>query len=205
MRVSQPRELILLRHGRTTWNAAKRIQGQLDPELDEVGLAQATEVAPAIAKLGPAVLWSSDLTRARQTAEQVAAATGLQPSYDPRLRETMLGERQGLTHEEYAALDPDEFEKFLAGEWDEIPGAETASEVADRISAALSELADELEPGQTGVAIAHGAAIRIAVARLLGWDADRVGTLRGMANCGWAVLTEHVQRGWTLTAYNRTV
>lgn len=204
MSLSKPRELILLRHGRTTWNAAKRIQGQLDPELDEAGLAQAADVAPAIAKLGPAVLWSSDLTRARQTAEQVAAATGLQPSYDARLRETMLGERQGLTHEEYAALDPDEFEKFLAGEWDEIPGAETSSEVADRIGAALLELADSLAPGQTGVAVAHGAAIRIAVARLLGWDADRIGTLRGMDNCGWAVLTEHSQRGWTLTAYNRT-
>ncbi|QYJ04627.1 histidine phosphatase family protein [Nocardioides panacisoli] len=200
----QPRTLVLLRHGRTTWNAAKRIQGQLDPELDEAGLAQAAEVAPEIAKLEPTVLWASDLARARRTAAEVAAATGLAVRHDARLRETMLGERQGLTHEEYAAHAPEEFQRFLRGEWDEIPGAETSTEVADRIGAALGELAGELGPGETGVAVAHGAAIRIAIARLVGWDASRIGALRGMDNCGWAVLSEHPERGWTLAAYNRT-
>lgn len=202
--MTEARTLVLLRHGRTTWNAAKRIQGQLDPELDDAGLAQAAEVAPEIAKLAPVALWSSDLTRARQTAEHVAEATGLEPTYDARLRETMLGERQGLTHEEYAARAPEEFERFLAGEWDEIPGAETAAQVADRATIALQELAGAVEPGETAVAVAHGAAIRIAIARLLGWDARRIGALRGMDNCGWAVLGEHPERGWMLTAYNRT-
>jgi probable phosphoglycerate mutase len=203
--VSGARSLVLLRHGRTTWNAAKRIQGQLDPGLDEVGLAQAAEAAPQIAKLAPAALWSSDLARARQTAELVAEASGLEPRYDARMRETMLGERQGLTHAEYAAEHPEEFERFLAGQWDGIPGAETATEVADRIGSALGELAAELAPGEAGVAVAHGAALKIALARLLGWDAAQARSLRGMDNCGWAVLIEHARRGWTLSAYNRTV
>jgi broad specificity phosphatase PhoE len=197
------RTLLLLRHGRTAWNASKRIQGQLDPPLDEVGLSQATAVAPVIAKLAPAQLWCSDLARARQTADAVAEVTGLRPTLDARLRETMLGERQGLTHEQYAALDADEFARFLTGDWDDIPGAETAAEVADRTSAALADLTHTLEPGETGLAVSHGAAIRIAVARLLGWSAAQVGDVRGMANCGWAVLTERPDARWALTAYNR--
>jgi glucosyl-3-phosphoglycerate phosphatase len=207
VRACEPRNhrtLVLLRHGRTGWNAQRRIQGQLDPPLDEMGEAQAVAVGPEIAKLEPAVLWSSDLARARQTAEQVAQAAGLTARYDARLRETMLGERQGLTHQEYAGLDPDEFARFAVGDWDGIPGAETSAEVAGRMGEALREVVDELAPGATAVAVSHGAAIRIAVAGLLGWTAQQVGDLRGMANCGWAELTERADGGWALAAYNRT-
>src|SRR5215204_1058964 len=76
------RRLVLLRHGRTEWNASQRIQGHLDPALDELGHEQARAVAPAVAALAPAVLLSSDLQRARQTTEYVAQATGLTASYD---------------------------------------------------------------------------------------------------------------------------
>ena len=60
--------VVLLRHGRTAWNAERRMQGRLDPPLDEAGQAQAAEVAPVVAGLRPVVLVSSDLTRALQTA-----------------------------------------------------------------------------------------------------------------------------------------
>src|SRR5918995_24579 len=131
------RRLVVLRHGRTEWNASQRIQGQLDPALDELGHEQAAAVAPAVARLAPAVLLSSDLRRARQTTEYVAQATGLMASYDERLREYTLGEREGLTHDEYAALDPVEYASFRAGDWDDIPGAETRAEVAERFTAVL--------------------------------------------------------------------
>ncbi len=85
------RRLVLLRHGRTEWNAGRRIQGQLDPGLDETGRAQARAVAPVVAALRPVSLVSSDLTRARETTEQLTRATGLTPSYDERLREYHLG------------------------------------------------------------------------------------------------------------------
>ena len=80
------RRLVLLRHGRTEWNAGRRIQGHLDPPLDETGHEQARAAAPAVAALAPVVLLSSDLQRARQTAEYAARVTGLTPSYDERLR-----------------------------------------------------------------------------------------------------------------------
>lgn len=80
-------ELLLLRHGRTAWNAARRFQGQLDPPLDEVGIAQSEAVAPVLAALGPVALLTSDLQRAVATAAPLAAATGLTARVDPRLRE----------------------------------------------------------------------------------------------------------------------
>jgi broad specificity phosphatase PhoE len=198
------RRLVLLRHGRTEWNATKRIQGQLDPELDETGLAQARAVAPVMAGLRPVSLWSSDLARARLTTEEVVRATGLQATYDARLREFSLGERQGLTHGEYAELDPAEFARFRAGHWDEIPGAETRAEVAERFTAVLKEASATLEPGQTALVVAHGAAIRVATVHWLDWPLDIAWDLRALANCAWVELEERPSGRWALAAYNRT-
>ena len=107
--MTEPRRLVLLRHGQTTWNAQRRVQGQAESELDELGHRQAAAVAPVLAALQPTVLWSSDSVRARDTAAYVAKETGLEPVHDARLREYFVADRQGLTHEEYAALAPEEF------------------------------------------------------------------------------------------------
>jgi probable phosphoglycerate mutase len=198
------RRLVLVRHGRTAWNAGKRIQGQLDPPLDETGHAQARAVAPAVAALAPVVLISSDLQRARQTTDYLARATGLTPSYDERLREYSLGERQGLTHDEYAALDPAGYARFRAGDWDDVPGAETQSQVAERFTAVLKETAAMLGPGETALIVAHGAAIRTGMAHWLDWPVERATDFRGLVNCGWVELVERPSGRWALAAYNRT-
>ena len=200
------RRLVLLRHGRTAWNHARRVQGQRDIGLDDVGRAQATAVAPVLADLSPTLLWSSDLVRARDTAAAVAAVTGLEPTYDARLREFSLGEREGLTHEEYTRLAPEEFEAFRLGHYDRAPGAERAAAVRERMGAALGELLAALGPGETAVAVSHGAALRVATGALLGWPDDQFHTLRGLDNCGWVVLEEHpLVGGLLLRAYNRAV
>ena len=198
------RRLVLLRHGRTEWNAILRIQGQLDPSLDETGHAQARAVAPVVAALAPVALLSSDLQRARQTTEYVVQATGLTPTYDERLRECHLGERQGLTHDEYAVLDPAEYARFRAGDWDDIPGAETHAEVAARFTAVLKETAASLGAGETALIVAHGAAIRTGMAHWLGWPIDWATDFRALANCGWVELEERTNGRWALAAYNRT-
>ncbi|MCD4534476.1 histidine phosphatase family protein [Nocardioides sp. cx-169] len=204
MSEASSRTLVLLRHGRTAWNHALRVQGQLDVELDDVGREQAATSARALAKLDPSVLWSSDLVRARATADAVAEATGLRPTYDERLREFHLGERQGLTHDEYAALDPDGFAQFRSGRYDAAPGAEPAADVRRRMSAVLGELLAALGPGETGVAVSHGAAIRVATGAMLDWPEEQFHSLRGLDNCGWVVLEEHPQAGvLRLGAYNR--
>ena len=91
------------------------MQGQLDSELDSVGHAQAEAAAAELVRLEPALLWSSDLVRARDTALTLGRIAGLDPTYDERLREFHMGERQGMTHDEYAALVPEEFERFRLG------------------------------------------------------------------------------------------
>lgn len=198
------RRLVLLRHGRTAWNASKRIQGQLDPGLDATGHAQAAAAAPVVARLAPVVIVSSDLSRARQTTEYVERATGLAASYDARLRECHLGERQGLTHDEYAALDAAEYARFRDGIWDDIPGAESLAQVADRFTAVLKEVAAGLEEGETGLVVAHGAAIRTATAHWLGWPIRHALDFRALANCGWVELVERPSGRWALAVYNRT-
>ncbi|MDO9496468.1 MAG: histidine phosphatase family protein, partial [Nocardioides sp.] len=185
------RTLVLLRHGRTAWNHALRVQGQLDVDLDDVGREQATAAAEVLAKLGPTQLWSSDLVRARSTAAALAEATGLSPTYDARLREFHLGERQGLTHDEYSELDPVEFEQFRRGHYDSAPGAEPTADVRRRMTEALGELLAALAPGETAIAVSHGAAIRVATGAMLGWPAEQFHTLRGLTNCGWVVLEDH--------------
>jgi len=199
------RTLILLRHGRTEWNRIKRVQGQLDVDLDDVGRAQAQAVAPVIAALSPSVLWTSDLRRASDTAAAVAAACALDAVPDKRLREFAVGEREGLTHEEFEAAAPEEFARFREGHLDAARGAESGEEVATRVAAALTDLLGTLDAGQTGVAVSHGGAIRIGLARLLGWPDDLFHSLRGLENCGWAVLCEDGFGGrLRLLAYNRT-
>ncbi|MDT4973237.1 MAG: glucosyl-3-phosphoglycerate phosphatase, partial [Pseudonocardiales bacterium] len=107
--------VFLLRHGRTSWNAERRFQGQADPPLDDVGRAQAYEVAALVAALSPGVLVSSDAMRAVQTADPIAEITGLEVLVDARLRERSLGHWEGLTRDEVAQRYPDEYADWIAG------------------------------------------------------------------------------------------
>ena len=195
------RRLILLRHGQTTWNAGRRIQGQLGTEFDETGELQAKTAAPVVAALAPATIWSSDLSRARRTAEVAGEACGLTPVLDPRLREFHLGERQGLTHAEYGAAAPEEFARFARGAWRGIPGAETPEQVGERYAAALTDLAATLGPEETGVAVSHGAAIRTGLVAFLGWPVEVAGDLKGLGICQRVELAERGSGGWLLVGY----
>ncbi|MDN4162822.1 histidine phosphatase family protein [Nocardioides abyssi] len=197
-----PRRLVVLRHGRTAFNAEQRIQGQHDVDLDETGHDQAAAAAPYVAAYRPTRLVTSDLARAQQTAAYVAKETGLEPEPDPRLREGHLGERQLLTHAEYAALAPAEFAAFVAGDWDVVPGGEPLAAVRARVAEALADLLAATPPGETTVAVSHGGAIIRGVAALLGWPAEAERTLRAPGNCHWLVLEQRdrtVLAGYGLT------
>jgi len=100
------RRLVLLRHGQTEYNAGSRMQGQLDTELSELGRAQAVAAAEVLAKRQPLLIVSSDLRRAYDTAVVLGERTGVEVDVDSRLRETHLGDWQGLTHTEVDALAP---------------------------------------------------------------------------------------------------
>jgi probable phosphoglycerate mutase len=187
--VGLPRTLVLLRHGQTAWNLEDRAQGHADVPLDEVGHAQAAAVAPHIARLAPARLWSSDLARATQTAAYVADACGLPVEEDKRLREFAVGERQGLTWPESVARFPSIASGESPGErMAGVPGAESDADVAGRIVPALEEYAAALAPGETGIAVTHGAALKVALTGLLGWQESVARSLGALRNCHWATV-----------------
>ncbi len=201
------RRLVLLRHGRTAWNDAGRAQGQADVELDDVGHAQAQAVSPYLAGLGPAALWTSDLARARQTVAYLEKETGLVATHDQRLREFSVGARQGLTLAEFAECYPAEHAAWMRGDGHlRLPGAETSAEVEQRMSVALTDCLAGLGPGESGVVVTHGAALRVGVVALLGWPAELAGSLRGIDNCAWATVEELGHGGLLrLAGYNVSV
>lgn len=196
--------LVLLRHGRTPWNQIRRMQGHTDVSLDEVGEEQSARSAAELAVLRPVLLVSSDLARARRTAEHLAAATGLPLETDARLREFDVGVRAGLTHEEFAERHPREYAAWVAGDPEPlVAGSETAGEVRQRMLDALTDYLDRLGPGEAAVVVGHGAAFKVGLAALLGWPDDKAPTLHGLDNGRWAVVRVHPERrGPRLAGYN---
>jgi glucosyl-3-phosphoglycerate phosphatase len=195
--------VVVLRHGRTDHNHTGIWQGQLDVPLDEVGRLQAKAAAQALRELEPAAIVSSDLARAWETADVLAAATGLPVTADPRLREIDVGRWAGRTVEEIvAAGDGEVLAGWRRGEDVAVGGAERPSHLGRRGAAALREHAEALDGGVL-VAVAHGALIRTSVLTLLGVQQDRWQGLGSLANCAWAVLAPRQPR-WRLVAWGLT-
>ena len=197
-----PRRLILLRHGRTIWNAERRFQGQADPPLDDVGRAQAYQVAALIAALEPDLLVSSDAARALQTAAPIGELVGLPVRAEPRLRERSLGHWEGLTRDEVQVTYPDEYQDWIAGRDVSRRGGENRVEVARRALAAF----EELPPVATTVLVTHSATAMALCAALLGTPQD-VHVLGPLANCHWSELVQTPAgpagpQLWRLRAHN---
>ena len=90
--------ILFARHGETDWNRARRYQGHADESLNELGRAQARQLAEELSARTISAVYSSDLRRASETAEIVAASLGLSVSLDARLREIDVGSWQGICH-----------------------------------------------------------------------------------------------------------
>lgn len=200
---ADPRRLVLWRHGRTQWNAVGRAQGHANVSLDAVGRAQAERTAPLLASYQPTFVWSSDLARARETADALMA---LLPSHelvvDARLREYDVGIREGLTFPELAVQHPHLYARFMSGSETVVPGAETTEQVSKRMVEALSDAAEAVDGGETGVLVGHGASLRVGLLAFLGVP-DHLGEiLAGMENCSWTVLELRSGRGWQIVDYN---
>jgi broad specificity phosphatase PhoE len=186
--------LVLWRHGQTAYNVEHRFQGQSDVPLNEVGLRQAAVAARQLAVLRPAAIYSSDLSRASVTAAALAQLTGLPVQLDKDLRERSGGTWEGLTETEIAARFPAERATWTP------PDGETALAVTDRAAAALERIAASLAGGSTAVVVSHGAALGLAVARLLEipWEPRILGPF---GNCHWSVMS--CRRGrWRLLEHN---
>lgn len=195
------RRVVLWRHGRTAWNVGGRFQGQLDPPLDEVGVAQAARSAAVLAEMRPCVLVSSDLQRARSTAAALASAAGLAVAEDAGLREIALGTWQGLTRPQVQEQFPEEYAAWLAGEDVRRGHGETYAEVGRRCSAVLRASLESVPAGGVLVAVVHGGTARAAIGTLLDLDPGAWWRFAPLGNCRWSVLLE-AERGWRLEEHN---
>ncbi len=154
--------ICLVRHGETSWNAEKRIQGNIDIGLNETGLAQAEAAAQWLSTRPIEALYSSDLQRARQTAQRLAGALQLVPILRPEFRERRYGLFEGLTYEQSRTRYPDVYGLFE----ERVPefvipyGGESLQQLQLRVSAGLRRLVDE-HPGQTIAVVTHGGVLDI--------------------------------------------
>lgn len=147
---------VLVRHGATDWNRDGRYQGQADPPLNEQGLAQADQLARQLASQPIEALYSSDLRRARDTAERIGRALGLPVRIDPRLREIHQGAWEGMLVDDIAARYPAEWQAIQDDPLHaRAPGGESVAEVARRAMDCLEDLAARHPLGPVAI-VSHG-------------------------------------------------
>mgnify|MGYP001614326248 CR=1 FL=1 len=165
-------ELILIRHGETDWNRELRFQGQLDVPLNAIGHAQAQRLAARLATEAVQHLVSSDLLRARQTAEPVSAQRlqplPLAPELDAALREQHFGVAEGLRVADVKAQHAAAWAQWIRFEEDyAFEGGESTRQFHARVIAAVRALGRR-HPQQTLVVVTHGGVLDMVYRTALG-------------------------------------
>ena len=175
--------LILIRHGETDWNIEGRWLGQADVPLNARGREQAGQIALLLKDVGLAAIYTSDLTRARETAEVLARARQLGVRIDPRLREIHQGEWQGL---HLAEIQTRYTETFRSRQENPLqvapPGGETASQVRERVLAAVNDIV-QTHAGDTVVIVSHGFALAVILVYHQGIPIEKI----------WDLIPENAQ------------
>ncbi|MGH3519376.1 MAG: histidine phosphatase family protein [Haloechinothrix sp.] len=193
------RRLVLWRHGETDYNAAGRMQGHLDSTLTPIGWNQARFAVPALARFAPDLVIASDLRRATDTAAVLTDGIGVPLRIDKRLRETHLGEWQGLTAAQVDEGWPGARQNWRADASWTPPGGESRVEVAERAYEVVADL--EKNEHQAVLLAAHGGLILALTARLLQLPLSHWPVLGGIGNCHWVELGRR-DGAWRLLAYN---
>ena len=193
--------VVLWRHGQTEWNMVNRFQGHSDIPLNEVGRYQVKHAAEILAGMNPTSIISSDLGRARDTAQALADLVGLSVRTDENLRETNGGMWEGKTGAENRAEDFQNFIRWIDG--DDNPAGttgETRSEVANR---AVKVIKGELEGkrDQLLIVATHGGTARCVLGQLLQLPLTHWGVIGGLSNASWSIL-ERNPRQWNLMEHN---
>jgi broad specificity phosphatase PhoE len=196
------RRLVLWRHGETDYNATGRMQGHLDAELTPTGWNQARFAVPALARFDPQVVVASDLRRATDTATVFTDASAVPLRIDKRLRETNLGQWQGLTTEDVEKVTPGAIPTWQNDATVAPPGGENRLDVANRTAEVVAEL--DIEFDATVMLCVHGGVIIALVAHLLGLPVTTWTQLAGISNCHWTVLSRRPggDGRWRLATYN---
>lgn len=197
--------LFLVRHAQTLWNHERRYQGQSDVPLSDEGRRQASLLADRLRRAAREIpfdaVWSSDLARARETAEVAAAVLGLPVRVHGGLREMDFGAWEGLTFAEIERSFPENVAAYLTDPVRTAPeGGESFLQVQARVTAAMEGI---LREGyRRPLIVAHGGSLKAWLALRFGWDpAERHRMLMG--NTGLTIVTARGKR-LRLVTYNDT-
>ncbi|MDO5668684.1 MAG: histidine phosphatase family protein [Corynebacterium sp.] len=185
------RRLILIRHGQTDYNATRRMQGQLDTHLSDLGREQAARAGQALIDEPITRIISSDLARAFDTATIIAQSLGVEVERDERLRETHLGQWQSRTSAEVDEELPGARAAWRHDATWAPPGGESRVEVAGRARPVIDELMQDYEDwdGHTVLIVAHGGTISAVTSSLLGLEVGMYPMLSGLKNTRRSQLT----------------
>jgi probable phosphoglycerate mutase len=162
--------VLLIRHGTSIWNNEQRWQGWADPPLSADGVTQAEAVAAALRGLDIHIVVSSDLARARLTAEIIASVTGVKVSIEPALRERDIGLWTGLTSAEVESRWPGQQEMYRANPKIPFPNGEEAEVLVRRAIPVLLTIAQQDPHDGVAVVVSHGGLIRCVRLALGGTD-----------------------------------
>ncbi|HSO69408.1 MAG TPA: histidine phosphatase family protein [Arachnia sp.] len=158
--------LHLVRHGQSTWNLERRLQGQrMDVPLTALGRAQADGAALALVDAPLTAVVTSDQLRALQTAEAIATRRGVPTHQSPLLREQALGALEGLTYDELTAEPVPDGQHISEVRWG---GGESVRDVHARLTIFVALLRDTHAPGAELAVVSHGDTLRILLAVLEG-------------------------------------
>jgi probable phosphoglycerate mutase len=167
----EPTRILAIRHGETAWNVDTRIQGHLDVDLNDQGRWQAQRLAQSLAQRDAIHhIYSSDLSRAHNTAQAIAQATGTPITVTPGLRERHFGFFQGKTFAEIEAIWPEDTRRWKQRDpvW-QPEGGESLVMVKDRIEQVLNELAHQ-HAGEQIALVAHGGVMDVLYRLATGQD-----------------------------------
>ncbi|MEW6568066.1 MAG: histidine phosphatase family protein [Chloroflexota bacterium] len=178
--------LLLIRHGETDWNVEGRYQGQSDVPLSEAGRQQARRLAVELRDVPLSAIYSSDLARARETAQMVAEASGAPLRLDARLREVNQGEWEGRLFDD---IRHDYADLLQRRRQDPLhvapPGGETVLELRSRLIPAVEDIV-QAHPRANVALVSHGLALAVIKASLNGVPIERVWDLiPGNAEVEW--------------------
>jgi broad specificity phosphatase PhoE len=191
--------LYLIRHGQTVWNADQRAQGHSDIPLDATGLAQAQCLGPRFEGRKIDLVLSSDLQRAKQTAEPIVAATKAKWEQLPELRERGFGEWEGQPFLDIALRWPGlEAEEGIDRLHIRPPGGESFTDVWDRLESVAGRL---LEESRNTVVVSHGGACALLLARLIHGTVETSRAFR-FANCSVTKLERRPEGHLLISTYN---
>ncbi len=184
-------KVILVRHGKTVWNAEGRYQGKMDIPLNEEGREQARKVGEALKDFPVKAVYSSPLSRCKDTASEIAKHHGLEVQVKEGFKEIDHGQWEGMLASEVEEKYPE-----LLKLWREkpsqvkMPEGESLKDVYDRAVKAFEEVVSKHSDEDLIVIVGHDATNKVLMCYLLGTDLDKFWAFK-QANCGITVLEYH--------------